>query len=88
MQELWDREVSKLTSPCFLEENKPQKVFRFSTYCDAKCQNCHSDFKPKGRNSRIIRTTTNFPGVGMDHMWSCITCAKTYKQMLNIEDKV
>ena len=68
---------------CFLELNKPQAVFRHTCYCDPKCPNCHVDFKPKGRNSRIIRTTTNFKGVGIDHMFSCVKCAKTYKDMLN-----
>ncbi len=76
--------MNTLQSPCFLEENKQQKVFRHTTYCNPNCDNCHTKFHDKGRNSRVIRTTTNFPGVGIEFMFSCVSCAKTYKEMLNV----
>ena len=75
--------MNALDSPCFLEANKPQTLFRHTPYCDPKCPNCHAEFKDRGRNSRVVRTTTNFPRVGIDHMFSCVKCAKTYKEMLN-----
>ena len=72
------------TLDCFVKEDKKQTMFRHTCYHDPKCHNCHSDFSPNGRNSRVVRTIVALPNAPLDILWSCVKCAKVYKDMLNV----
>ena len=72
-----------MNSDCFLEKNKRQKVFKCTSYHDIRCTHCNTEFKTgRGRNTRVVRTVTNFDGYAMDFMFSCVSCAKVFKESL------
>jgi len=78
--------LNDVDAPCFTEVNKPQRIFKHRSYNNSKCENCQSDYKSSGRNSRIVMTTTDFAGFAIDFMESCVKCAKVYKEMIKERD--